>query len=183
MAPHWPEAKRKTLIYVFKAPWHTISRSSKKATNGITVTTRRTPSYTKNRWNFTVFPWDPRGLEAGLCAGIDGNLQLLLEGRHQLVQNPTRTFTRASTWPWYWGLKASGSLQLWGILSLGSLSHLQQEAKQEAKTTSSVATRVTAGLSGQQDPSQEPGFLHLPGLFRDNPLSHLKNCNTANIHI
>lgn len=122
MAPQWPEAKRKTLIYVFKSPWRTISRSSKKATNEITVTTRRTPSNTKNRWNFTVFPWDPHGLEAGLSAGIDGNLQLLLEGRHQLVQNPTPTFTRASTGPCYWGLKAS-----W-ILSFGASFHWEASA-------------------------------------------------------
>lgn len=44
---HRPEVKREIATHVFKAPWHTICKSSKKATNRIMVATCRAPSYTQ----------------------------------------------------------------------------------------------------------------------------------------
>lgn len=131
----------------------------------------------RSRCDFTVFPWDARGLEAGLGAGIDENLRLLLEGCHQFVHSPTPTFTRAFAgvyYDGYWGLKGSWTLQLWGA---GSLSHLRQGRP-----------RLPQLLPPESQPVSQASkiLLRSPSLFTwllQRQSSQLpENCNTPNLH-
>lgn len=102
--------------------------------------------------------WDAHGLDTELGAGIDGNHQLLLEGCHQRVRNPTPTFSSAFARALLWWLPRPAGLH-W-----------------RAKATSAIDTRVTDRLISPAKSFSEPA-LYTWSLQRYNSATWNENCN------